>query len=132
VSCTTPTSCTAVGQYVPFEQSEPFAEYWDGSDWTIQSMPSAKDDEPAYVGAVSCASATSCTAVGRYYNSDGAEVGLADYWNGSTWTVQHPGGLNAELNGVSCTTATSCIAVGQRGLGASTGTYAAHWNGSKW
>jgi hypothetical protein len=132
VSCTTPTSCTAVGTYHPGEQEEPFAEYWNGMDWTLQSMPGATGGYAAYVGGLSCASAASCVAVGSYDNQNGAEVGLAEHWNGSTWTVSHPGGLNSEMNGVSCPSATSCIVVGQHDLGASTGTYAAHWNGSHW
>jgi hypothetical protein len=132
VSCTTATSCTAVGTYDPAEQEEPFAESWNGSGWTLQSMPGATGGYPAYVGALSCTSAASCIAVGWYDNPNDAQVGLAEHWNGSTWTISHPGGLNSEMNGVSCSSATSCITVGRHGLGASTGTYAAHWNGSHW
>lgn len=37
--------------------------------------------------AVSCASASSCVAVGVYQDSAGEDFGLIDSWNGTTWTA---------------------------------------------
>src|ERR1700685_1481371 len=57
------------------------------------------------LGAVSCPSTTSCTAVGWYSNSSGVDVPLAEYWNGSTWamqTVPAPAGQVLGLQAVSC------------------------------
>ena len=40
---------------------------------------------------VSCTSSTACTAVGQSGNSAGTvDMPLAERWNGTSWTVQHP------------------------------------------
>jgi len=55
--------------------------------WTIQPTPSGTT-----LPGVSCTSATACSAVGS--------GGLAELWNGSTWTIQPPPGVAGTLNGV--------------------------------
>src|ERR1700728_3492474 len=78
--------------------------------WTIQATPTPTDGGNGQLLAVSCTSAASCTAVGNY-TSDSGPVTLAEYWDGSTWTVQStPNPSGADFNilfGVSCTSATS-------------------------
>jgi hypothetical protein len=66
---------------------------------------------------VSCTSATTCEAVGS---------GLAEGWDGSSWTIQNTPGAagGGALTSVSCTSATTCEAVGS-GL-------AEGWDGSSW
>ncbi|HZM80143.1 MAG TPA: hypothetical protein VFC19_30785 [Candidatus Limnocylindrales bacterium] len=85
--------------------------------------------------AVSCTSASACTAVGHYYGSTGASVALAERWNGTAWTVQstpNPGGASY-FNGVSCTSASACTAVGHyHGSTGATVTLAERWNGTAW
>lgn len=119
VSCTSDTSCTAVGS-----QSGFVAERWDGATWAIQ--PSVTADDPT---AVSCTSATACTAVA--WSLPGSEVLR---WNGSGWAVQHMSAWSVHLAGVSCTSATSCTAVGQRASLRRGGqvTLAERWNGVGW
>jgi hypothetical protein len=120
VSCTSATSCIAVGSYRLTDNSAslPMAEQWDGSTWTILSVPSPSDSVSANLRAVSCASATSCTAVGAYERNTLYPVPtLAEYWDGSTWTIQStpspsPGEHGASLTGVSCTAPDKCTAVG--------------------
>jgi hypothetical protein len=88
------------------------------------------------LGAVSCPSTTSCTAVGWYSNSSGVDVPLAEYWNGSTWamqTVPAPAGQVLGLQAVSCVSTADCTAVGS--YTASSGdllSLAEYWNGSTW
>jgi len=101
--------------------------------WGIQatSSPSQLNE----LIAVSCSSASACTAVGNDENSSGSSA-LAERWNGSSWALQSavnpPGDASVLLDGVSCPSATYCVAVGSNG-GGSTGTAVAEsWNGSTW
>jgi hypothetical protein len=141
VSCTSSTSCTAVGQYQ--NQTgvyELLAEYWNGIDWSIQTVPLPNVGEPgqgAILGGVSCASATSCTAVGGYTNSSGMQVLVAEYWNGTSWTVQTTpspvGATQSELAGTSCNGASACTAVGEYTNGSGVQVpLAEKWNGTSW
>jgi hypothetical protein len=128
VSCASVASCTAVGYYFPGEQAAPLAEYWDGSSWTIQAIPSPSD-EPGFPTAVSCASPDSCTAAGYYYDDASNLLALAEHWDGSSWTIQAVSSSPARyLYGISCPTPASCTAVRASAQGA----YAEHWNGSTW
>jgi hypothetical protein len=78
------------------------------------------------LNAVSCVSASACTAVG--YHNGATEAGtLAESWNGTTWSVV-PSPAKGVLDGVSCVSAGACVAVG-RFTG---GTLAESWNGTTW
>jgi hypothetical protein len=166
VSCTSATECTAVGLFSDHAWTM-FAERWDGTKWSLQSIPApvteGKPTEQSRLYGVSCYSATECTAVGTYSvelgikgpngEKRGYYSGLAEQWNGTTWSQQAlPGQTPLEveeilegkkptevveakvLAAVSCVaSATSCTAVG---VGAKTGashtTLAEHWNGTEW
>lgn len=91
--------------------------------WALQSTPSTA--APADLNGVSCVSPNYCEAVGY---AGGA--GLAEVWNGSTWTVQSTPGSNVELLGVSCVSASFCAAVGYNT--SSFTAIALEWNGSTW
>jgi hypothetical protein len=137
VSCTSATACTAVGSYINNSNASdaPLAERWDGTSWTIQSTtPTSPGGEDAVLNAVSCTSATACTAVGV----SGDALTFAEAWNGRNWTIQstpNPSGrLVEQLYGVSCTSATACTAVGGPLLdsGLAGVTLAEFWNGTNW
>ena len=142
VSCTSASSCTAAGSYNESAGTEvTLAEHWNGTAWAIQNSPNPSGAEGSVLAGVSCTSASACTAVGSYYNNTGAEVTLAEGWNGRAWAVQSP--INpstakaSELNGVSCTAASTCTTVGYYDTGIGTGhgtqlTMAERWNGSAW
>jgi hypothetical protein len=104
--------------------------------WVIQ--PTAVPVAPQGVfSAVSCSSATACTAVGYAVNSTGATVTLAERWNGSTWAVAptpSPTGASvSRLNGVSCSSATACTAVGYYvSSGGANQSLIESWNGTTW
>jgi hypothetical protein len=84
---------------------------------------------------VSCATATSCLAVGDIVRSHGLWVPEAESLHAGTWkalsTVKVPGYSSdtSELTGVSCKAATSCLAVGWY-MGNGTTGYAVAWNGT--
>ena len=86
---------------------------------------------------VSCASTTSCLAVGDDVNSRGNLVPIAESLHAGTWkavsTTKAPGysALTSELTGVSCKAATYCLAVGQYdSISLGTTPYAMTWNGN--
>jgi len=131
VSCTSASACIAVGRaaVVPEgEETTPLAEEWNGTKWTVLTVP-----EPGSGGSlagVSCASAMACAAVGG--DTRGA---LAERWNGTAWAVQRtPRPAAAVLAAVSCSSAGACTAVGgfvHRARGTMV-TLAERWNGTAW
>ncbi len=132
VSCTSVTACMAVGytENASDTQTEALAERWNGSNWTILSIPIPPGSRGSVVlGEVSCTSATGCIAVGR----NGSEL-LAERWDGSKWLVQATPGtsIGGGLGGVSCFSATACTAVGSLSEGDWNTTTIAVWNGSAW
>lgn len=130
VSCTSSSSCEAMGAIETDAGFAPLAERWDGSAWTIQAMPNPGGN--SIPSQVNCASASECEAVGNTITDSGGEVPLAERWNGTNWSVQPtPNPANGGfLNAVSCTSATSCIAVGHNGDFSAT--LAESWDGKKW
>jgi len=138
VSCVNGISnCSAVGEHTPGEgsKSEPMAEWWNGVEWTLQSIPSPS--EYSALSGVSCASTTWCAAVGLYKNTAGTYLSLAEDWNGTKWSIQstpEPSGtLNSGFDAVSCTSSSACTAVGEYETSASALLpFADRWNGTEW
>lgn len=86
ISCSSPTSCVAVGGHTswsswPFVQ-KPLLGTWDGEKWSIQFSPTPEGDSWSTLLGVACTSATACTAVGRTRPGleSGAQVPLALRW----------------------------------------------------
>lgn len=143
VSCLSATDCTAVGiDSTPTAANSTLVEHWDGSTWTVVPSPDPAGTAVTDFTGVSCASPTSCTAVGLYDTSGNRphELPFAEHWDGTSWTVQRVplpsgatgGGLDG---GVSCPSATRCIAVGSvaiSGLASNTEPLAERWNGTRW
>ena len=141
VSCTAAAVCTAVGFTVkPSGGTYVLAEAWDGTRWAIQATPvpvGTASNKWSELSDVSCVTSTSCMAVGDYALSDAQPfAGLAESWNGKTWTVQRvphpPGSSRSPLTGVSCTGLRSCTAVGKSATSARTVTLTEVWDGSAW
>jgi hypothetical protein len=116
VSCSRVGACTAVG--VDSAHGElPLVLRESGTRWRAEGTPVLKDgtSPQASLFGVSCTSARSCTAVGRYYPSSfTTEKAVAEQWNGSRWTIQatpEPANYTV-LTSVSCIRAW-CVAVGQ-------------------
>ncbi len=90
VSCTSATSCTAVGSYddSSAETSVTLAERWDGTSWTIQNTPNPANVHGSFLSGVSCTSATACTAVGNAAVEMLTVETLAEHWDGTSWTIE--------------------------------------------
>jgi hypothetical protein len=116
VSCTSAAACTASGYYLASTGQVTLAERWNGTAWAIQPTPNPRSAKDSVLYGVSCTSAAGCTASGSYYTSGGAQLTLAERWNGTAWAIQptpSPRGVSASyLAGVSCTSASACTAVG--------------------
>lgn len=134
VSCTSSTSCTAVGAYTNSSGLRvTLVEYWNGSVWTIQSTSSP--GSPNVLQSVSCTSTSACTAVGGDYQG-GPQLTLVERWNGTSWSVQsspNPTGSAASyLQDVSCSASSACTAVGDWVEGSINVNLVEYWNGSEW
>ncbi len=147
VSCTSAGFCMAAGAFKESEKNKKtLALKWNGSAWSIATTPNPATNYGAILSGVSCASSTSCTAVGRYVSAATApyeawateEKTLTLSWGGSEWAIQsspNPEGKKfSMLNGVSCSAAAACTAVGSAGLSKSGEmvTLGERWNGSSW
>jgi hypothetical protein len=80
---------------------------------------------------VSCITTTDCIAVG---SPSGSEIGLAEQWDGKTWSALKTPNGTGNLDSVSCASATSCMAVGTT-EGSSQPLpvpLAESWDGKKW
>jgi hypothetical protein len=145
VSCPTTSACTAVGAFGSAPASGlALGERWNGSSWTVESVPNPAGDGSSQLSGVSCTSAHSCTATGSYVNSSGNQVTLAEGWNGTSWAVQPtpapPGSQYSQLLAVSCQSINACTAVGDysdapggiTGPGITYPTLAERWNGRSW
>jgi hypothetical protein len=70
VSCTSATTCTAVG--LVNSGTATLAEAWSGTSWSIESAQNPGPD--SYFLGVSCTSAIGCTAVGSFSPNPNAQV----------------------------------------------------------
>ena len=136
VSCRAET-CFAVGQYTNSKGSTvTLVERPDASGWSLVPSPNAPGATQNGLASVSCASATSCFAVGSSSTASSATKTLIERWNGSKWlVVPSPNASGATHNGlasVSCTSVTNCFAVGSFDKGSSPKTLIERWNGAKW
>ncbi len=138
VSCASATACTMTGYYMNSSGvMGPFAESWNGTTWTTQTVPAPSGAKGAFFGGVSCTSATACTSVGAYVTGGvPAFAPFAERWNGTEWKIQTlaapGGGGTAAVSDVSCVSATVCTAVGNYTPSISSNTLAERWNGTEW
>jgi hypothetical protein len=121
ISCPAAGSCVAVGNYavsVNYEDGM-YAVQTNGS-WqtTATEQPVPSSTLGSELAGVSCASASSCVAVGDYETASATQAllisGGVSSWTYSTVTL--PSNANnagtSHLNAVSCTSDGSCVAVG--------------------
>ena len=66
VSCTSWTSCVAVGDFDFWPTDKTLVESWDGVAWKV--VPSPSPGRGNSLAGVSCTSSTNCVAVGDYSN----------------------------------------------------------------
>jgi hypothetical protein len=122
VSCVSATACAAVGDYATNGgPGRTLIESWNGTKWSVVPSPNrAGSNGGTILYAVSCVSATACTAAGSYtHTSTNTSIDrtLIESWNGTKWSVvpsPNRAGSNGGsfLDGVSCVSATACSATG--------------------
>jgi hypothetical protein len=63
-------------------------ERWNGDSWSEIKSPFITGTVAGFVelNGVSCVSATTCFAVGKFPNEMGTGRSLIEQWNGSTWS----------------------------------------------
>jgi hypothetical protein len=136
VSCVSAANCFAVGSdSINGEGSQPLAEEWNGSNWTMQAAPDPLETASAELAGISCVSAVKCAAVGGSRAGSGQGSTLAEEWNGSKWSIKNSanesGAIISVLSGVSCYSLGNCTAVGDYSSSVRT-LLVEHWNGSVW
>ena len=153
-TCVNGSDCWAVGAVVASGTGNPtgtLVEHWDGTAWSV--VPSPTPSGPGVVGAVlsgvSCASASSCMAVGNTTDTGGNNLSdVAEQWNGSSWTIvptPTTGQAFDQLISVQCLSTANCWAVGNAGPAAQMSNFLPifpgavgdqglieHWDGSAW
>jgi hypothetical protein len=121
-------SGTAVGEDATFKTPR---------KWTSQATPyHPVAGKPAKFAAVSCHSATVCTAVGNYETAAAALEPLRERWASGIWGPQPPpaGNKAGALEGIHCSLGGECAAVGYYVNPANKAkiALAERWNGTKW
>jgi hypothetical protein len=111
VACVAGNACMAVGEilgggHVP---GKVLIEHWTGTAWRVLSASSPPNGE---LTGVSCATKTSCVAVGSARTNGGSRP-LIDSWDGVQWRMQKASSGVSVLSGVSCPQVESCTPVGR-------------------
>jgi RHS repeat-associated protein len=88
VSCLTTSLCHAVGSFTESGTVKTFSITWNGTAWSITSTPNPSGSSETKLSSISCASSTSCRALGSYNNGGGESFPLALVWNGSAWSQE--------------------------------------------
>ncbi len=117
VTCTAATACTAVGSYVDSaEVRKAMAIRWNGSSWSLQSVPFPSGAGLSELVGISCTAESECLAVGSFVNSAEVTKTLATVWKSGTWVIAptpEPAGAElSQLYDVSCLPSDACTAVG--------------------
>jgi len=133
VACPAAGRCLAVGTAGPTRGAMSTESLrWNGTRWSRQPIPTVPG---AFLGAVSCASASACLAVG------GSDSGvLAEQWNGTKWRIQPiptpTGAVMSGLGGIACLSPSFCMAAGAYSPSSSPSgpvkPLAERWNGKRW
>jgi hypothetical protein len=144
VSCTSPRTCLAVGQYgyhaswgtVVFGA---LVERFANKHWSIAPEPAKA---ALLLTAIACGSATGCSALGYTETTapDPVVTNVIERWNGSVWTQQAAPlslgtavVLGGNYGGIACTSGSWCEAVGGRnGRQPDLQPAAALWTGMGW
>ncbi len=144
VSCPASTFCLMVGEAGTSSKtghkivytSHATAYSWTGGGTlTRLSPPAPAGARTSELAGVSCASATTCLAVGNYTSAHGKWLTYSVAWNSGTWTLQPalsvPGQARTTFQDVACPSATLCMAVGDS-TGPGSHPFAQEWNDGSW
>jgi hypothetical protein len=94
VACTSASKCLAVGNAFSsgtFANDKAFAATLTGTHWSLTKTPATPAADDSAFRAVTCLSATACTAVGNEsLQTWEAPYSTAALWNGKTWQPVNP------------------------------------------
>ena len=152
VTCASASECWAVGYYTDYNAylDNTLIEHWDGTAWTIVPSPNVNFtvisgvENGNQLNGVTCASASSCWAVGQFGQFNlaigGSSGTLIEHWDGASWSIvssPNPAlvdGSANDLQSVICALGDDCWAVGYY-LDPTIGspqTLIEHWDGNVW
>jgi hypothetical protein len=140
VAAVSATNVWAVGDYdnrsILGEPIQTLVEHWNGTSWSIISSPNPGSSMNYLNGAARVPGTRHIWAVGTFDNMASANQSLAEYWNGTSWSVaQSPnvGTSNNAFNAVAAISQQNVWAVGYYDSSNNTSqTLIEHWNGTSW
>jgi hypothetical protein len=140
VSCTSPTSCTGVGQYT-FDLGfgtliAPLILRWNGTQWRFQRSGRLGQAQDTMLNAIDCPTDKMCMTVGSQRMAGATYRSIAEIRHGGAWrvtpTTDPAHTPDADLVGVDCTSPTACVAVGYSIEQGSPVPLVEWWTGSRW
>lgn len=116
VDCVSVSFCYAVGSYQDGGNIQrQLTHSFDGTNWSVTTVSEPADFAGGGLGAVSCASAAACHAVGVYQNT--GITSLIQSYDGTDWSVtsglEPAGALYVVILDIDCVSPTACQAVGK-------------------
>ncbi len=136
ISCVGSTFCMTVGGFkTQTGITQPDAQDWNGTAWSLTTVPSPSTANTSVLESVSCTGTSFCVAVGYYYTGTVNQT-LIEQWNGTAWSIVASANSSAtqsnELKGVSCTATTFCIAAGYFAPSSYSQNLVEQWGGTSW
>ncbi len=140
VSCPSTGACTAVGLSSTPVGATALIETLGPDGWALTSAPQVAGPQVSGpysddLEGVSCASASSCVAVGYYQVKGGSQQTLVETLANGIWSVTtspNRGSGDNQLASVSCPQPSACVAVGTYQSGGTTRTLAEELFGGSW
>jgi hypothetical protein len=86
-ACTGTSACESVGTYNASGANPTLGESWNGSKWTLQTMPAISGSVFADLEGIACPTSGDCWAAGLSDASSGASSPLLEQWNGTAWSA---------------------------------------------
>lgn len=121
-------ACPSVDECVAIDISQG-SELWNGQTWSFAPFPVEPQTALQSTFDVSCASASSCLAVGAWEASPGVGGRQWFVWNGTSWSLGSDQAWPAGFEAVACGSLTWCVAAGQN---ADDKFALRAWNGRSW
>jgi hypothetical protein len=117
LDCVSTTLCQAVGSYIEGGTvGHPLLHTYNGSSWSVASIPEPDAIATGILSAVSCPSATNCQALGSYRDTGGNLHSMSESYDGSIWSLAGgigPANYKSYYTGdVACASPASCQATG--------------------
>jgi hypothetical protein len=140
VACASASQCFTVGNYLDSSlNGHPLAEQWNGSAWSIITLPANNTQLSSFNG-VTCPSSSQCWVVGYYIAGSGIPSyyqTLILHWDGTSWSIAPSANTSSTqlniLSAVICNSTSDCWAVGSyQNSSFIYQTLTEHWNGTSW